>query len=151
MGHEGTQRSVQCLAVGTKTDVGVRLRFDLGLPWGRLLRMKEILIPEFPANSWQACERGRKSWEIKVLIQHRTSSWQGVVAMRTHNCKEAGRPGGWGRRGEDTWSGGAWRVRNRASCWNSVWAPSCRLRGPWSHALSLPVCTGGQRSAPHRS
>lgn len=46
------------------------LRFDLGLPWGKATEYEgKALVPELPANSGQACEQDRKSWQVEVLTQ----------------------------------------------------------------------------------
>lgn len=46
--------------------------------------MKERLwYHGFPANSGQACEGGRKSWELEVLIPRRTS----FLMAKSGNCE----------------------------------------------------------------
>lgn len=43
----------------------------------------KALVPKFPANSGQECERGRKSQEVEALIHHRTSR----LITRSGSCE----------------------------------------------------------------
>ena len=115
----------------------------------------KVLVPKFPANSGQECERGRKSREMEALIQHRTSR----LITRSGSCENIHLKGncqtwvGWDTQGRTSPGQAAWRRgKHRADGMRSLgFKPHLHHRPLRVTGSVYPSVKCGQCSAPHRS
>lgn len=115
----------------------------------------KALVPKFPANSGQECERGRKSQEVEALIHHRTSR----LITRSGSCENIQLNRNcqtwvcWDTQGRTSSGQAAWRRgKNRADGMRSLgFKPHLHHRLLRVTASVYPSVKCGQCSAPHRS